>query len=372
MHRVFSPAAVAAVSAHFDLPGRAIEAVPHGNGHINDTFRVTLDAAAGGRRFILQRINTTVFRDPDALMENILRVTCHAAQKLAASAAPPTGRYELLTVVPTRAGQPMHRTAEGDCWRCFPFIEDADSHDVLRDPAQAHAAGFAFGQFQRLVADLPAPRLHETIPGFHDTPRRFAALERAIAADSHGRVRLAGPEIAAARGRHALAEHLLARHARGEIPERITHNDTKLNNVLLDRRTGQGAAVIDLDTVMPGLALYDFGDLIRTATNSAPEDETDLSRIESRGAVFAAAAEGYLAASRPFLNTAEIEELPFAGRLLTFENAIRFLTDYLQGDIYFKIARPEHNLDRCRAQLALLRSMEAQAAEWAALVRRLA
>lgn len=369
MHRAFSPAALADVSAQFVLPGRFAAAEPHGNGHINDTFRLTLDAA-GAPRFILQRINTTVFRDPVALMENFLRVTRHAAEKLAAGAAGP-GRYEVPTVVPTHAGAPFHRDAAGNCWRCLPCIEEADSHDVLRDPAQAHAAGYAFGQFQGLVADLPAPRLHETIPNFHDTPKRFAALERAIAADTCGRARLVGPEIAAARDRHALALHLLARHARGEIPERITHNDTKLNNVLLDRVTGRGVAIIDLDTVMPGLALYDFGDLIRTATNSAAEDETDLSRIGARAEVFAAAAEGYLAASRGFLNAAEIEELPFAGRLLTFENALRFLTDFLQGDTYFKIARPEHNLDRCRAQLALLRDMEAQAADWTALVRRL-
>jgi len=371
MHRAFSSVALAEVSAQFALPGRFAVAEPHGNGHINDTFRLTLEAAAGGRRFILQRLNTTVFRDPDALMANFLRVTRHAAQKLAAGAAGP-GRYEVPTVVPTRTGDPFHRTADGECWRCLPCIEDAESHDVLRDPTEAHAAGYAFGQFQSLVADLPAPRLHETIPDFHNTPKRFAALERAIAADPQGRARLVGPEIAAARDRHGLALHLLARHSRGEIPERITHNDTKLNNVLLDRTTGRGVAVIDLDTVMPGLALYDFGDLIRTATNAAAEDETDLTRIGARADVFAAAAEGYLAASRGFLNAAEIEELPFAGRLLTFENAIRFLTDYLQGDIYFKIARPEHNLDRCRAQLALLRSMEAQAADWAALVRRLA
>lgn len=370
MHRAFTPAALADVSAQFALPGRFAAAEPHGNGHINDTFRLTLDAAAGGQRFILQRINTAVFRDPVALMENFLRVTRHAAQKLAAGAMG-SDRYEVPTVVPTRDGASFHRDAAGNCWRCLPCIEDADSHDVVRAPAQAHAAGYAFGQFQSLVADLPAPRLHETIPDFHDTPKRFAALERAIAADPHGRARLVGPEIAAVRDRHALALHLLARHGRGEIPERITHNDTKLNNVLLDRVTGRGVAVIDLDTVMPGLALYDFGDLIRTATNSAAEDETDLSRIEARGDVFAAAAEGYLAASRSFLNAAEIEELPFAGRLLTFENAIRFLTDYLQGDVYFKIARPDHNLDRCRAQLALLRNMEAQAADWSALVRRL-
>jgi Ser/Thr protein kinase RdoA (MazF antagonist) len=371
MPRASSPAELAAVAARFVLPGPCTGVAPHGHGHINDTYLLACAAESGPRRFILQRINTTVFRDPDALMENMGRVTAHAARRLAAG---PAGgrREEVPAVVPTRAGGPLHRDGAGGCWRCLTFIADAESHDVLRTPEQAHAAGFAFGRFQSLVADLPGPRLHETIPGFHDTPRRCAALERAIAADARGRVRLVGPEIAAVRERHATAGRLLARHARGEIPERITHNDTKLNNVMLDRVTGQGVAVIDLDTVMPGLAPYDFGDLVRTATNAAPEDETDLARIVARPEIFAAAAEGYLAASRDFLRPAEIEELAFAGRLLTYENAVRFLTDHLEGDVYYKIARPGHNLDRCRAQLALLRSMEEQAPAWEELVRRLA
>jgi Ser/Thr protein kinase RdoA (MazF antagonist) len=369
IHRAFPIAELAAVSEGFDLTGAFVHVEAHGNGHINDTFLHTRSVGASVRRFILQRINTKVFRDPDALTENMRRVTDHASQKLAAR--PPAGaRYEILTLMRTRSGALLHRDETGGCWRCFLFVEGAESHDVLRRPEQAHAAAFAFGQFQDLVADLPQPRLHETIPHFHDTPRRFAALERAIAADTHGCARIVAAEIATIRARRETAERLLARHARGEIPERITHNDTKLNNVMLDRMTGHGVAVIDLDTVMPGLALYDFGDLVRTATNSASEDETDLTRIESRREVFAAVLDGYLAAARGFLLPAEIEELAFAGRLLTLENAVRFLTDFLQGDIYFKIARPGHNLDRCRAQLALLRSMEAQASEWEALVRR--
>jgi Ser/Thr protein kinase RdoA (MazF antagonist) len=371
MHRAPSPAELVLVSTHFDLPGEPGATVPHGNGHINDTFvHERSCVASGAQRFILQRINTAVFRDPEALMENVLRVTQHAAQKLA-DLSRHTGRYEVVTVVRTRLGTALHRDPAGGCWRCLKFIEGAECHDVLRHPAQARAAAFAFGQFQSLVADLPAPRLHETIPAFHDTPKRFAALERAIAADVKGRVRDVADEIAACRARRDVAERLLARHARGEIPERITHNDTKLNNVMLDPATGRGVGVIDLDTVMPGLALYDFGDLVRTATNSAPEDETDLTRIESRRTVFEALVEGYLEASRSFLQPAEVDELAFAGRLLTFENAIRFLTDFLQGDTYFKIAHPRHNLDRCRAQLALLRSMEDQAAEMTAIVQRL-
>lgn len=370
MSRAFDAAALAQACDHFALPGSPGPSSPHGNGHIHDTFAHTRQVDGGTRRFVLQRLNTRVFRDPDALMENLLRVTRHAARRLA-DAPPEAGRREVLTVVPTRGGDSLHRDAAGGIWRCFDFIEEAESHDILRDPDQAYAAGAAFGHFQALLADLPAPRLHETIPGFHDTPRRFVTFERAVAANAHGRAREAAAEIAACRAHRAVGERLLARHARGEIPERITHNDTKLNNVMLDRATGRGVAVIDLDTVMPGLAPYDFGDLVRTAANSAAEDETDLGRIEARRPVFAAAAAGYLDAGRGFLRPAEIDELAFAGQLLTYENALRFLTDFLQGDTYFKVARPGHNLDRCRAQLALLRSLEAQARDLAEIVRRL-
>lgn len=365
MRPTFTREQLATVCYQFQLPGAFADGSPYGSGHINDTFLVTL---AAPERFILQRINRNIFPDVPALMDNIRRVTSHAAHKLGQATAP-ADRNRVLTLVPTRDGRPFLCDAAGDYWRIYDFIEGARTHDVLQEPAQARAAAFAFGQFQELLADLPAPRLHETIPFFHHTRKRFAALERAVSADPQGRVALAGPEIAAARERAAMADRLLGLLAAGRIPERITHNDTKLNNVMLDDATGRAVCVIDLDTVMPGLALYDFGDMVRTATNAAAEDEIDPAKVQSRLPVFAALVEGYLAAAGRFLLPAEVDELVFSGRLLTFENGIRFLTDFLQGDTYYKIARPHQNLDRTRAQFALLRSMEAQAAEMEDLVR---
>jgi len=361
--------ALRAVASAFRLGGTYCGGAPHGNGHINDTYVVSFEQGGVTTRYILQRINENVFRNVEVVMENIARVTAHAGRRAIASGAPDAIR-RALTLIPTRAGGNLHRDASG-AWRCYIFIEGAQSYDVITDPSMAREGARAFGEFQRLLSDLPGGRLQETIPHFHDTRRRFEALRQAVKEDRVGRVKEARAEIAFAMEREPMVDVVLNLLARGEIPERVTHNDTKLNNVMLDRTTGHGVAVIDLDTVMPGLALYDFGDLVRTAVNSAAEDETDLGRIEARRSVFAAVAAGYLDAARGFLRPAEVDELAFAGRLLTYENALRFLTDFLQGDTYFKVARPRHNLDRCRAQLALLRSLEAQAADLAEIVRRL-
>ena len=225
-------------------------------------------------------------------------------------------------------------------------------------PAQAEQAGRAFGEFQSLLADLPAPRLHETIPDFHNTPLRYAALERAIAADACGRVAAAQPEIEFVGRRRALAPALLDLHRAGEIPERIVHNDAKITNVLLDAATGAGLCVVDLDTVMPGLSLYDFGDMVRTMTSPTAEDETDLSQVEVQLPLFEALARGYLAAAGCFLNAAERAQLVTAGKLITLEQGVRFLTDFLSGDTYYKTQRPDQNLDRCRTQLKLVASLE--------------
>jgi len=239
------------------------------------------------------------------------------------------------------------------------FVEGARTYDTIQDPQQAYEAARAYARFQNLLADLPSPRLHETIPDFHNTPVRLRALQAAITADIFNRAAVVRDEIAFVEKRAAMCGHLLERHARGEIPERITHNDTKLNNVMLDDVTGEGVCVIDLDTVMPGLALYDFGDMVRSATAAAPEDERDLGKVRMRIEMFEAIARGYLPEAR-FLNLAEREELVFSGRLITLMIGMRFLTDYLQGDIYFKTKRPGQNLDRCRVQFKMVESMEAQ------------
>ncbi len=362
---------LATIARAFSLRGRYLAGVPHGNGHINDTYAVTCEEHGRRLRYILQRINDHVFQNVPALMENIQRVTTHVARNLAAR-GPAVNGWQTLKIIPTREGAAYCRDPQGGYWRCYDFVENARTYDILQDLRQAREAARAFGEFQCLLVDLEGPRLHETIPYFHDTRRRFDALRRAVAADRHGRAAATETEIAFALAREAMVDVLLGLQARGEIPERITHNDTKLNNVMLDdTTTGQGVCVIDLDTVMPGLALYDFGDMVRSAANSAAEDETDLSRVRMQLPVFAALVEGYLASAGPLLNETERAHLAFAARLITFEIGLRFLTDFLASDTYFKIHRPGHNLDRCRCQFALVRSMETQAAEMNAVVEKL-
>jgi Ser/Thr protein kinase RdoA (MazF antagonist) len=365
-----TPALLAAISRQFAVNGQFTQGQPHGTGHINDTYAIRCDRAGRSVRYILQRINQRVFTDVPALMENILRVTEHVARRAAALPPVERRRSRTLTIVPTHTGSPWFRDDLNQCWRCYEFIEQAQTYDLLRNPVQAHEAARAFGRFQELLSDLPAPRLHETIRDFHHTRRRFDTLQQTIDADAHGRVAAAREEIAFARSREPLVDTLLNLQRAGEIPERIAHNDTKLNNVMFDDATGEGICVIDLDTVMPGLALYDFGDLVRSATNAAAEDETDLSRVTMRLPVFAALTEGYLATARHFLTAAELRHLVHSAQLLTFEVGIRFLTDFLLGDVYFKTKRAGHNLDRARCQFALVRSMESQAVEMEAIVRR--
>jgi hypothetical protein len=360
---------LAGIAAAFPLLGRFRTGGPHGSGHINDTFAVTFDQAGTAVRYIFQRINARVFQDVPALMDNIARVSSHLAGRAAGVPADDATR-RALTLVPARDGRAWHRDEAGDWWRCYLFIERARTHDVIEHAWQAREAARAFGEFQKQLVDLPGARLHETIPFFHHTRRRFENLRRAATADAHQRAREARAEIDFAFSREGMVDVLLELQARGLVPERITHNDTKLNNVMIDDATRTGVCVIDLDTVMPGLALYDFGDMVRSATNAAAEDEPDTGRVHARLSIFEALVEGYLGAARPFLKDAEVAHLAFSGRLITFEIGLRFLTDFLEGDVYFKTRRPGHNLDRARNQFALVRSLEAQQAEMEAIVRR--
>jgi Ser/Thr protein kinase RdoA (MazF antagonist) len=355
---------LSAVAAAFAIDGRFVDGRPHGSGHINDTFVATFDHRDRPVRTILQRINERVFKDVQALMENIARVTAHAVSRAAA------GPRRTLALVPTHDGRTWHRDANGGAWRAYHFLAGARTYDVIDSPQRAATAARAFAEFQQTLVDLPGGRLHETIPFFHHTPRRFAALQRAIAADAHNRAAEARDAVDFALQREGMTNVLLDLHDRGEMPERITHNDTKLNNVMIDDATGEGICVIDLDTVMPGLALYDFGDMVRSATNSAAEDEPDVTQVEARLPIFAALVEGYLGAARGFLTAAEVAHLVFAGRLITFQIGMRFLTDHLDGDVYFKTKRPGHNLDRARNQFALLRSQETQQGEMEKIVAR--
>ncbi|MCX6953446.1 MAG: aminoglycoside phosphotransferase family protein [Verrucomicrobia bacterium] len=256
----------------------------------------------------------------------------------------------------------------GNWWRAYDFIEGAHTVERVTNEAQAREAARAFGEYQALLADLPGKRLHETIPNFHHTRSRFETLRLAVREDAHGRAAGVQPEIAFAFAREADTDVFLGMLIRGEISERVTHNDTKINNVMLDDVTGRAAAVIDLDTVMPGLSLYDFGDMVRTAASSTAEDDPEPANMHVVLPYFRALVEGYLESAGAVLNAAERAQLGFAGKLLAFETGIRFLTDHLQGDVYFRIKRPGHNLDRARTQFALVKSIEDQADEMQRIV----
>ena len=348
---------IAGIGARFAIEGEFVSGEEIVSGHINTTYRAAYAAADGSvRRYILQRINDHVFKDPAAVMRNVTRVTRHIGGKVAFGA-------QTLRLFPARDGTSWTTGPDGGVWRCYNCLEGCVTHDVVETPEQAYQAARAFGAFQELVSDLPAGELAETIPDFHDTRKRFARLLEVAAADPCGRLETARREFEFILAREADAGRLLGLHEAGEIPLRVIHNDTKINNVMVDAATGEAVCVIDLDTVMPGLSLYDFGDLVRSSVSPAAEDETDLSKVEMRMPVFEALVEGFLSTAGGFLNDVEIEHLAFAGKLLTFEVGIRFLTDFLEGDVYFKTHRPGHNLDRCRTQLALVARMEEREVE---------
>ena len=346
-----------AVSAQFQIYGDFREAAPYGSGHINDTYAVVFDQAGSPMRYILQRINHHVFKDPAGLMGNLERVTAHIRRKLEAAGADQVSR-RVLTLVPAHDGKRWHADAEGNHWRCYLFIEHARSYDQIETPGHAFEAARAFGQFQQQLADLPPPRLRDTIPNFHHSRSRFNDLRWAIEQDACNRAAGVKADIEFALRHEPMVDVLLNLQAQGQLPERVTHNDCKLNNVMLDDDTGEGVCVIDLDTVMPGLALYDFGDMCRTATCPTAEDERDLSKVEMRMEMFEALVRGYLSSAGEFLNPVEKDHLVFCASLITFEIGIRFLEDHLAGDRYFKIHRPGHSADRARVQFKMVDSFK--------------
>ncbi len=346
------------VSSQFVIPGKLVDAIPYGTGHINDTFLVTYENNGAPAKYIFQRINTSIFKQPEALMQNFLAVTKHIAGKIAEEKKlHPDTRRRTLEVMRSSAGEPFARDAEGNFWRSYVFVDEARTFDIIETPEQAYQAAAAFGGFQNDLADLPT-RLVETIPDFHNTPKRLEALKRAADADVKGRKKDVAPELDFVFARAAECSKLVDLQAKGELIERTTHNDTKLNNVLIDDVTGKGICVIDLDTAMPGLPHYDFGDMVRSGTNPASEDTKELDKVFMRFDIFEALLRGFLSTAGKFLNPLEKSLLPFAGKLITLEIGIRFLTDYLEGDVYFKTKRPEHNLDRCRTQFKLVKSIE--------------
>ena len=345
---------------HFALN---VDLSAYGNGHINDTY--LLHSRPG---YILQRINSKVFTNPPAVMENIERVTAFLRKKIEAAGGDPD--RETLTLVPTVDGASFYHHTDGEYYRVYYFIEHAKSYDVVENPMQLYHAARAFGRFQEMLADYPADTLHETIVDFHHTGKRFEQLHEAIRLNKSGRADQAAEEIAFALEREKDANVIVDALADGSIPLRVTHNDTKLNNVLLDEVTGEGVCVIDLDTVMPGSLLYDYGDALRFAGSSGAEDEKDLDKIHFVTENFEAFTRGFMEAL-PGMTEKERALLPFSIRQMTLECGIRFLADFLNGDTYFKTAYPEHNLVRTRTQFKLIREIEEKYDELNAIVRRL-
>jgi Ser/Thr protein kinase RdoA (MazF antagonist) len=364
-------AALERVARAFETPDGPLRVTRLGSGHIHDTFLAEVDAGAQPRRYVLQRLHTGVFADPEAVMRNVERVTAHLAAKLARAAVPDRER-RCLALVAARDGRAFHRDGEGGFWRCFRFVEGSLAVDGAPTREQAFEAARAFGAFAAALADLPGPPLSEVIPHFHDLPHRMAALEAVLREDPLGRARAVAAEAAAARAGQARLAARLAAAGAADLPRRTVHNDCKVNNVLLDARTGEALCVIDLDTVMEGTLLADFGDLARTAACPAPEDERDLERVRFDLLRFEALARGYLAGTGALLAPAELRALPLAGPLLALENAVRFLADHVAGDRYFRIHRPGHNLDRARAQLRLAEGMLAAESAAAGLLAGIA
>lgn len=350
---------IESVAKQFQIEGGFLNAKPYGTGHVNDTYLVTLEQDSGPVHYIFQKINKNIFKDIDALMENIVRVTSHIQSKLKKKDISDIGR-RVLTVIPTRDECSYYTDTEGDCWRAYFFIENARTYDVPESTDQIYQAARAFGLFQKMLVDLPQPPLNKTIPDFHNSPKRFELFRRALEADTCNRAEDAKPEIDFLINHSRIFDVLPALVKQGRLPLRTTHNDTKVNNVMLDEKTGQGLCVVDLDTVMPGLSLHDFGDIVRTAVSPADEDERDISKVFVDMQRFEAIAGGYLSTARDFLNDTEREHLVFGGKLITLEQLARFLTDYLMGDVYYKTSREKHNLDRCRTQLKLVQSITEQ------------
>ena len=344
------------IAEQFETEGIIESVSAHGNGHINDTYLVTCRTSDGYKRYILQRINHEIFKKPREVMENVLGVTEFLQGKIAENGGDP--ERETMHVVPAKDKAPCRKQEDGTYWRMYRFIENATSYDAVKESKDFYESALAFGHFQKMLADYPAKELFETIPDFHNTVKRFDAFKKAVKEDVMHRAAGVQGEIRFILDRekdcHAICDLLAA----GEIPLRVTHNDTKLNNIMIDNETGKGICIIDLDTVMPGSALYDFGDAIRFGACTGAEDEPDLSKISCDLELFEVYTKGYIEGCGGALTQTEIRMLPMGAKVITLEQGIRFLTDYLEGDHYYKTERPGQNLDRTRTQLKMVKDME--------------
>lgn len=342
----------------YQFAGELVDVRLYGSGHINDTYLVTLKENDEEKKVILQRMNKSIFTKPVELMENVLGVTSYLRERIIENGGDP--ERETLNVIPTAEGKPYFVDSEGEYWRAYKFITGATSYDAVETPEDFYQSAVSFGNFQRLLAEYPAETLHETIEGFHDTKARFAVFKKAVEEDVCGRAASVQKEIDFVLAHEDVANVFGDMLAKGELPLRVTHNDTKLNNIMIDDETRKGICVIDLDTVMPGLAMNDFGDSIRFGASTAAEDEQDLSKVSCDMGLFEIYTKGYIEGCGGRLTQKEIEMLPMGAKVMTFECGMRFLTDYLEGDHYFKIHREGHNLDRCRTQFKLVEDMEAK------------
>ncbi len=348
-----------------------VKASPFGCGHINDTYLVVAHDESGAEyKYTIQRINHHVFLKPWEVMENITNVTRYLAKKITAAGG--DASRETLSFLHCADGKSYYVDDDGNYWRCYSFVDDAVTYQVLESGEMFYNVGEAFGRFQKYLSDYPADTLHETIPMFHDTRNRLKDLKGAVKNDTVGRLKEVEPELEEILKREDDAGALLDMLNAGVLPLKVTHNDTKVNNVLVDKSTKQCICVIDLDTVMPGLAAYDFGDAIRVGACTAQEDEKELSKVNFDIEMYSCFANGFIKGTDGLLTDAEIESLPVGAKIMTLENGIRFLTDYLNGDTYFKIHRPEHNLDRCRTQLRMVKHMEDNFPEMQRIVREAA
>lgn len=347
------------VIANFYYEGRLVDKRIFGSGHINDTYLLTFHIAGLGEiQTILQRMNKDVFKNPEEVMENIMGVTSYLRERIIESGGNP--ERETLNIIPTAKGKTCYLDSHGDYWRSFKFVPYATSYDRVEKPEHFYESAVAFGNFQRLLADYPAETLHETIKGFHDTKARLDVFRRIVEEDPLGRAALVKEEIDFVLARRELTYVFPKLLEEGEISLRVTHNDTKLSNVLIDNKTDKAICVVDLDTVMPGLSMNDFGDSIRFGASTAAEDEPNLDKVHFSLELFELYTKGYLKGCSGRLTEQEIALLPMGAKMMTYESGIRFLTDYLQGDTYFKIHREHQNLDRCRTQLKLVYEMENQ------------
>ena len=352
----------------FKLPGELKECIRYGSGHINDTYRLTYETPQGTKRYILQRMSKSIFKKPVELMENVSGVTAWLRKKIIENGGDP--ERETLTLVKSNDGLPYFVDSTGEYWRVYLFIEGATCYDAVKDDNDFYQSAVAFGHFQRLLADYPAETLHETIKDFHNTPDRLEKFKKAIAEDICGRAASVQKEIDFILEREELTHALYDLQLDGRLPLRVTHNDTKLNNIMIDDETGKAICVIDLDTVMPGLTANDFGDSIRFGASTALEDEQDLSKVSCDLHLFNVYTRGFIEGCGGALTDLEIDMLPMGAILMTFENGIRFLTDHLEGDHYYHIHREGHNLDRCRTQLTLVKDMQEKLPQMNAIIQK--